>query len=174
VALGAILVAILMGLRVEGTANSTPSVSCPPPSEPNQRLSARLLARLRGQSITRGLANGPVPLICFGVTADGTLRNNGVVLLDGRADERENAARLAHLLYHYQDREAVDIAVLSSAELSCAHAVDRIMSSEVHAHALENRVREAFGVRVAPHSLAALRRDYLARCQRVRSNVDSL
>lgn len=85
------------------------------------------------------------------------------VVLDARLDDRQAAARAAHLLLHAWVAPPWDASPTASSE----EKVRVALAAEARAHALEQAVAGALGVRAAPtRSQAQLAAAYSERCRR--------
>ncbi len=102
-------------------------------------------------------------LFCY---ADSSLLHEPAqVVLDARLDDRQAAARAAHLLLHAWVAPPWE----EGTAATCDDKVHAALAAEVRAHALERAVASALSVRAAPtRTQAQLAAAYAERCRRER------
>lgn len=128
-----------------GACQKSPTDSiCRAPYEKNEDAAARLWNRLKSASEGANIANrlASKPAICFGEIDHSVVTTDGIVMLDKRLDDHENAARLGHLSLHIIEGNPLDAADAGD----CEARVEKALQVEAGALALELRLRREFGV----------------------------
>lgn len=120
--------------------------SCGSGQQADAGRAARVRALLANVQAGRKLwARSPRGLnICFIDEGIPSLSTDGVITLDRRASEAENAARLGHLLLHAAEGPPLPNRIPASR--SCAEVVRQALGAEARAHALELTLRRQLGV----------------------------
>ncbi len=133
------------------------SPDCPAGFAADPERTAATRARLVRHPEGRALVDAARPPVCWGEPEVTAIEERGVLLMDRRVSEAEAAARMGHLLFH-----AVEGMPLAE---GCA-GLDVAAQRESRAHALEGRLRHAFGAPpLDPSALAQVLRGYRARCR---------
>lgn len=119
---------------------------CPPGHralpERAERMWRLLEGTLRDPELRHAIAARP--RVCFRSAAESAITAGGLMVLDPRVDDAENAARLGHLLLH---RSQSSLRIAASARgWACADVVEAAIAAEAQAHALELELRRALGV----------------------------
>ncbi|MBI4703967.1 MAG: hypothetical protein HY744_22900 [Deltaproteobacteria bacterium] len=107
------------------------------------RVRVLLASTAEGRDVLRRVG-GHTPRVCFGGDEAGVLRADGVLVLSPQCSEREQAARLGHLLLHAV--EGPPFPVRPAPSRPCADLVAAAVRAEARAHALELRLRRELGV----------------------------
>jgi len=155
------LVTVALAALLAAACRSTPA--CPEGAAADELRTDKMLALLRadaeGQVLLAEFRPRPV---CYAPSAEaGVIASNSALLLPSGADERDLAARVAHLLLHA--REGLPQVV---AEGSCDEATFELLrSAEERAWALEERVRGRLGLAHGPGEAQRVVEGYRRRCQ---------
>lgn len=98
---------------------------------------------------------------------------SGPLLLPDKHADESNAARVAHLLVHRVDALDVERAAIGGTERACDEFVERAKQSERRARAVEDQIREAFGLRPLSDITAVelLGEAYRERCRQRRAST---
>jgi hypothetical protein len=167
--LGAGLGTAVLAVAGAPDAPVVPNAACAPGTHADAARSARIAHALRSALVgltdrddARRLAREPwEPAFCYARRSE--LREPAQVVLDLGLDDRQAAARAAHLLLHA--RVAPPWSAAASA--TCDQKVRAALTAEARARALELAVASALGTTVAvertPEQLAAA---YSERCVR--------
>ena len=137
---GALVGSALVGCE---RAERPSPVKCPARFAVDEARQAHIVEKLRGtEEGARTLARWTEPLrICFGPARPSALTEEGVLLLDGAADEARAAARTAHLVAHLAD----GLPALVAGKGDCAARVERALVAEAAGLGLELRVGRELG-----------------------------
>lgn len=124
----------------------SPRENCPPGSRSDparaERLEALLSETVEGQAVLD--ASGVrANTVCFADNARGVLGPNAFVVLPSRAQAKDNAARLGHLLLHLVEGPPT---IDQGAAEGCEARVDLALRAEARGHALELRLRRELDV----------------------------
>lgn len=119
---------------------------CPPGTrrdDSRARAVSALLATTReGQGLLARDARRDRP-ICFAAIDETVARDDGVIVLDDRASDRESAARLGHLLHHVIEGPPLDD---RAGTTDCDARVETALAREATAYALELSLRRSLAV----------------------------
>jgi len=108
-------------------------------------------------------APDPSPRVCYGPASGNTVTSQGVMLLDPSSDDRDLAARMAHLLLHRRDGDPLD---LHEVRVDCRAQMQRARTAEERARALEDRVRQRLGRPALDRGeLDRVMEEYARRCE---------
>lgn len=150
---GAGIVALLPGCH----ARRTP---CPAGYAPDASRSERISAHL----ISAGEPSPPADALqCFGPASESSVTSSGAMLLNAAADDRDLAARVAHLLLHSRQGDPLD---LRPGPATCAQRMERARQTELRARDQEDRIRSRLGrPPVEPSELDRVLSEYARRCR---------
>lgn len=167
---GALILTVVVGVTIDVFDSEAPvstvdaaaiAFECPGTSEPDPERAERTEALLRiTESGSSLLEQAPgSSRMCFGDTVNQGVTSEGVALLDSNVSDRENAARLGHLLLHAS--EGSPFPEDSDPSRPCSVLVDQAIEAEARAHALELVLRRELGV-VHPATTYPFERDFWA------------
>jgi hypothetical protein len=138
-------VVIVMSLCLLGVGGSLDphGGECPQGFNADEPRATAVLDRLRDSNSS--LTTSVVPSqMCFGATNVSVVTEDGLMLLDARADERASAARVAHLASHISNRSRFFPAKRPS---DCAAWVDDVLHAEAEAFVIELDVAHDLNVK---------------------------
>lgn len=165
--------AALLGCGDDGSATAAVAASpaepidCPEGLAPDAARAQRVYDHLRSVpegTDTLAALDGIEPPICFGEADPSVVTSGGVLWLDGRMDEPEAAARVAHLLHHLAAMPDLDHP--GSLE-ACEGLVAEAMRVEQRSVELEEHLRRELGVAdpITEPRTEGLEEAYRRRCE---------
>jgi hypothetical protein len=143
----------VLALLFSSACDEPEPASAPPPAEPAEESAcdapfredaareARVRDLLASVAETERLARARATF-CFGVRDISVVTTDAELIIDGRPDDREVAARVAHLLHHVVD----GYPMTDEPGGDCGERVETALDREASALALELRTRRALDV----------------------------
>ena len=148
----AVVAAALLGCRAKP--------ACPPGFWPDAQRTARVLELLSADPEARELLGAGAPSACYSPLGEGRITTDPLLLLSSADDEREVAARAAHLLLHARERATGLVEGGDCTELVLA----QVRAAEERGWKLEARVSSRLGLPEKQGELDRLMTQYRARC----------